>query len=621
MNKKANNQQINKKAKVKKEKTEKLNMFAFGHLDLTFIIEFYDNDLIDKEGKKIKLEDIDEMDKLEFIKDNQKLINRIKIESENDFIKQFLLLKEISKGKRQIEFFPFCTPQFNGRSLFFEKIFDEVINKYDILINKRSLDKKQGYSLKLKLTHKNQCNEFEYCSVDKETDNEIMEESCNKKENNENDNNEGEETEAMKKGLIPYFKNKECIFRKLNPSCQKYDLMYINYNDLKNIDGGFEEEDFIELVNFFKKKKTKIFINYYTSSKSQIADPPEGDDDNEEENNDDEENNEDNNENKTEENNENNEEKPKNSKKFSNQKKLNLLYKITDIFFFDEKQAYELFDRHLKCFGEKNTSNNLNKTKIYDYFISSIAGNNTDSNDSKEKIGLFLKDMENFIIIECSNNTGTKDILDCKLYPKKTIRNIELINKYKSIIQENKDEYYNIFATFMLDALFNNNNNVVEEINISFKNALNIIKKEIECNKNNVKFNMATLVNYQTIKSNNMENRKNYAQKGKENGFILDCMNREKSKLKEYLPLKDKNLKWFIRSRSNMKYLVNRGFIDKEGYIIYDKEYRQYFGSPTNIRKKTIEKNRYNLSKYILASSINNNLNLDYFRTKEKIPK
>ena len=181
--------------------------------------------------------------------------------------------------------------------------------------------------------------------------------------------------------------------------------------------------------------------------------------------------------------------------------------------------------------------------------------------------------MENFIIIECSNNTGTKDILDCKLYPKKTIRNIELINKYKSIIQENKDEYYNIFSTFMLDALFNNNNNLVEEINISFKNALNIIKKEIECNKNNVKFNMATLVNYQTIKSNNMENRKNYAQKGKENGFILDCMNREKSKLKEYLPLKDKNLKWFIRSRSNMKYLVNRGFIDKEGYIIYDKEY------------------------------------------------
>ena len=121
MNNISKNQLNNKKVKIKKEKSDKLNLFAFGHLDLTFILDFYDNDLIDKEGKKIKIEDIDEMDKLEFIKDNQKLINRINIESENDFIKQFLLLKKISKGNRQIEFFPFCTPEFNGRSLYFSK--------------------------------------------------------------------------------------------------------------------------------------------------------------------------------------------------------------------------------------------------------------------------------------------------------------------------------------------------------------------------------------------------------------------------------------------------------------------------------------------------------------------
>ena len=159
-------------------------MFAFGYLDLTLILEFYDNDLKDSEGKKIKIEDITDISKLEFIRDNKKLINRIQVESENDFIKQFLLLNKLPKGKRQIEFFPFYSPQFNGNNQFFQKIFDEAMSKYDILINKKSLDKNQGYSLKIKLTHKKKTNLFEYVSLDKETDNIIVEECCNNNNSN-----------------------------------------------------------------------------------------------------------------------------------------------------------------------------------------------------------------------------------------------------------------------------------------------------------------------------------------------------------------------------------------------------------------------------------------------------
>ena len=631
MSKQEKNQKSIKNVNKKKEKSSDIvNLFAFGYLDLTLIIEFYENDLKDREGKKIKIVDINDISKLEFIKDNKKLINRIQVESENDFIKQFLLLNKMPKGKRQIEFFPFYSPQFNGNNQFFRKIFDEVMKKYDILINKKSLDKNQGYSLKIKIKHKEKTNLFEYVSSDKETDNQIIEESCNNNNSNkEYDENEGEETEAMKKGLIPNFKNKECIFRKLNPSCQKYDLMYIIYKDLKNIEGGFEEEDFIELVKFFKKKKTKIFVNYYKPSKSELVEPREEEDNNDEDNNDEDgdnnvETNDNTNENQSEEKNENNneeesnKEKSKNSKKFANQKKLNLLYKITDIFFFDEKQAYEFFDRHLKYYNKEKSMTYLSKAKIYDYFISSIAGN---SEDSEEKIGLFLKDIENFIIIECSNNKGTKEILDSKLYPKKTTRNIELINKYKTIIQENKDEYYNIFTACMLEALFNNSSGLLEEINISFTNALNIIKKTIECKINNVEFDINKFINYKTIQTENMENRKNYAQKGKEKGFILDCMNQEKSKLKEYVPFKDQNLKWYFRSKSNMKYLVKRGFIDKKGYIMYDKEYRKTLGSPNNLRLKINNKKTGNLEKYILELTLDDNVIYEEVRTKEKIPK
>ena len=620
-----------------KSDNPKFNVFAFGRLELTVIIEFNDNDLIDKKGNKIKLENINDVNQLEFIKDNKDLINRIKLESENDFIKQFILLSKTSKTNKQIEFFSFYFPKFDQNSSF-KNIFDEVANRYGILFNKVSLDKKRGYQLQIKLIHKKYSNVFEYISSDKETEMDIAKESPidgsqpNKEENESNDDDDEEETCAMKKGLIPKFKNKECIFRKLHPYCQRYDLMYIDYNNLKNLEGGFEEEEFIELVKFFKEKKTKIFINYYNSSKSEFADPPDEDDDEDGEENEekDEENkDEDKKENISENKDENNEEEEKSkSKKFSNLKKINLLYNLTDIYFFDEKQAYELFDRHLKVFGQDKTVNNLNKTKIYDYFITSIAGN---SKNSEEKIGLFLKDLETFTIVKCSKKTGTKEVLDSKLYPQKTARNIDLINKYKSLVQENKDEYYNIFISLMLGALTSNNKNTCEEINLSFTNALTIIKKEIECIKNNMPFNMAKLIDYKTLQKGNRENRKNYAEKEKEKGFILDCTNNEKSKLKEYLSLKDKNLKWHFRNKNNMKYLVEKGFVDKQGYIMYDKEYRSIFRSPNNKIKKTDNANNRNnksLSKIILETSLKNNINnpgqylqKENIRTEEKVAK
>jgi len=182
----------------------------------------------------------------------------------------------------------------------------------------------------------------------------------------------------------------------------------------------------------------------------------------------------------------------------------------------------------------------------------------------------------------------------------------------------------------MLGALTNNNKNICEEINLSFTSALTIIKKEIECNKNDMPFNMAKLINYKTLRKGNREKRKNYAEKEKEKGFILDCTNNEKSKLKEYLSLKDKNLKWHFRNKNNMKYLVQKGFVDKQGYIMYDKEYKSVFRSP-NPKKKTNKANNRNsnsLSKIILETSLKNSLNSQGYylqkeniRTEEKIAK
>ena len=646
--------QNSKKANNKNE-SNKFNMFAIGYLDLTFTIVFNDNDLTENIDGKTKLKDIKEIDsveKLEFIKDKTDIIKNIKLKSDNDSLKQFLLISKASKGNRQIEFFPFICPKFKGKAEFFGNIFKQVTKKYGILVNEHPLDKRQTYQIKIELIHKNKNNFFDYEEArDRESDNPIAEESPmdgssgNNEDDEEEDVNE-EENEYVKKGLIPKFKRKGCMLSKLKPVCQKYDLIYINFNDYKNIEGDFNEDDLIVLLKFFKDKKSKIFTNFYKPEKSDLAEPPEEEEDENEDfetenddndkdydnidNNDKDENvnkeeNNQNNENKNEENKENEE---KNKKNFSKQKKIDIFYKLSDIYFFDEKQAYDLFNRHLKYFSKDKSNNKLNKAQIYDYFISSIAGN---SKNSENKIGLFLDDLEKFTIVTCSKNSGIKDTIDSKLYPKITPRNIDKINQYKKLIQENKDEFYNIFSSLMLGSVSTGNKDLIEEINIGFTTALTIIKKEIECKKNNIEIDYSKIIDYKALQNGSKQSRQNYSKKEKEQGFVLDCMNVEKSKLKDYAPLKDKNLKYYFKNDNNKKYLVQRGLIDRQGYIMYDREYRRVYGSPNYLRRNREKKKKKSnsLSKVIFELSLkndklNDNKNFiitENIRTKEKVPK
>ena len=646
--------QNSKKANNKNE-SNKFNMFAIGYLDLTFTIVFNDNDLTENIDGKTKLKDIKEIDsveKLEFIKDKTDIIKNIKLKSDNDSLKQFLLISKASKGNRQIEFFPFICPKFKGKAEFFGNIFKQVTKKNGILVNEHPLDKRQTYQIKIELIHKNKSNFFDYEEArDRESDNPIAEESPmdgssgNNEDDEEEDVNE-EENEYVKKGLIPKFKRKGCMLSKLKPVCQKYDLIYINFNDYKNIEGDFNEDDLIVLLKFFKDKKSKIFTNFYKPEKSDLAEPPEEEEDENEDfetenddndkdydnidNNDKDENvnkeeNNQNNENKNEENKENEE---KNKKNFSKQKKIDIFYKLSDIYFFDEKQAYDLFNRHLKYFSKDKSNNKLNKAQIYDYFISSIAGN---SKNSENKIGLFLDDLEKFTIVTCSKNSGIKDTIDSKLYPKITPRNIDKINQYKKLIQENKDEFYNIFSSLMLGSVSTGNKDLIEEINIGFTTALTIIKKEIECKKNNIEIDYSKIIDYKTLQNGSKQSRQNYSKKEKEQGFVLDCMNVEKSKLKDYAPLKDKNLKYYFKNDNNKKYLVQRGLIDRQGYIMYDREYRRVYGSPNYLRRnrENQDKKSNSLSKVIFELSLkndklNDNKNFiitENIRTKEKVPK
>ena len=564
-------------------------IFTMGVLDLTFIIEFTDRDL--SRAKLKRIEDINKLNQLEFLKYNEDLIRRIKLKSENEILKQLLLLNKTSEIKKRIEFFAVFRPKFRENE-FFEDIFDKVTKRNGIIINKKSITKKANFSIYFELKYKATIQRFNYSEADTESDNQIENEHFDTKSgfhkksiitNNENSENKNEEGNKLLNILKPDYK--------------KYGLVYINVNELKNIEEYLDADEFIEVVKSFKSKGIKIFANYYKPDKSDLVEPPMDDDDvfdeedrynannNNNANNENENDNENGNEDNIEEQNTPQKEQENNNKPkeetFSKQQFLKTLYDLSDIFFFDENQANKLFDNHFKTFSQKKGTNQVKKSQVHDYFISSIAGNT-----KGDKVGLFLKDLEYFTIVNCSNKIGNYETLDSTLYPRRTIRNIELINKYKSVIQQNKDEFYSVFCSLMIGAVSDPTKSFEQEIKVGFINALDIIKKELECSKTNIAFNEGRLINFKSLKQTSRFNRTNCSLKGKENGFVLDCMNKEKSKLKPYLSLNDKNLKWFFDSRYNWKNLVQKGFIDKKGYIMYDKEYRKTLGSPKNLSSK-----------------------------------
>ena len=266
---------------------------------------------------------------------------------------------------------------------------------------------------------------------EKEKEKEKNEENEDKGEGGEEEEEEEEdyeENEAMKLKKIPKFKRSKSVLCKLDPASTKYAMVYLNYEDIEKIPGDFKMGDLVELLTHFKKKNSTIFINYYKkemtgdvlpqeeSRQQDNKNQPKNENENKEEEKKEEENKEE--EKKEEEKKEeekkeeekkeeeNKEEEKKEEEKKEEEKKeekketkkveakndnknrskndknkgpskemkiLNKLYYTTDIYFFDTEQAVKLFDKHYKAFTTENPKKNINKSKVYDYFIQGIA--------------------------------------------------------------------------------------------------------------------------------------------------------------------------------------------------------------------------------------------------------
>ena len=648
-------QSQNAKKKTKTSAEKGPSMFAMGYVDLIFEIKLTEKDLEKppqgenqntenkgkEEDKYYKIEELNSIADLKFLKDKKEIWNKIILSGGNDTIKQLIVGNKTAKKKCVIDYNGFGRPKFEGNEEFFKEIYDHVTSKNHLVINETPLDDGCRSSLSIILSYngqkktifsgKSQEEEDKEKNKNKKTkkkesktkknekkeekkddkkeekkddveEEEEEEEDDDEDEDDEEDENEEEkkddyeETEAMKAKKIPKFKRSTSVLTKLNPSFAKYDMVYFNYVDLKNVPGDFKMRDLIELLKFFKQKGSTIFVNYYKPKKPKIPEEkPEEEtheNDNEimgegktKEKKEGEEN--------VEENKEEKKEEKKKKKKEGPPRKmldLNQLYELTNIFFFDIKQCKKLFNKHYETFTEDNKNNrkNINRSKIFDYFIKGIA-TATKEEVQGMKTGLFMDKLDKLTIIFASKKAANKIELDSQPYPKINHTNMDLIKEYQKILKTNKKDYYaNLISSIAVNCAASGANcQTIEIIYPAFLIALEIIKKKLECEKNNLPQDESIYkvkVNEKVL----FQDLQKFASGGKEDGFVLDCTNKEKSAMKDYVSLYDYHLKSFFSSEYIRKDLKSKGFINTKGFVMYDPIYRNVMGVKVDKKKKKV---------------------------------
>ena len=564
----------------KNQKLEKeSHILVLGELDIELKIDFKDEDLEIKSddeespNKKhyYKLKNLYDISSLSFIQDNFDLINRIQFSTKNELIKLLMIGNLNSENIGLIDYICFGAPIFTEEELFFSEILDIVTMKYGIIFNKIPLNKNAAYSIKIILTHGEQKNEILVESKGKhehEVDNDIKEEGETPQDEFGFDDDFEDEyplSDAMEKNLIPKFKTWN-ILCNMNPIFTKYDMLYFNYDDLNKISKNFNIEYTLELIHFLKKKKCIIFVNYYTLENGF----------------------------KKKDNKQKDEiiKETKSSKKSLSKEQLlellNKFYHVTDIYFFDKKQAVKSFSDHYKYFTTELSQKIISSKNVYDYFIKGIAPG-TESQVPHEKTGIFLDEFNEFCLIQVSKKSAHKQEYDPHPFPKVNAHNLTEVFEYKNIIKKNKDDFYSLFLSKMvIDISYAPKSSSINSL-IAYPPYLigmDLIKKKIECIKNGIKIIENDEKFYKIKKHPKLisQELEKLAKGEKEEKFLLDCTNKIKSNKKEYISLFDFHLKNYFSNQIIRKDLENKGFIDSEGYILYDPLYKNEMAN--NMKKK-----------------------------------
>ena len=443
---------MKKNPKLEKES----HILVLSELDIILKIDFKDEDLeikpeddssIKKGGPKkyYKFRHLNEISSLSFLQNNNDIINRIQLTSKKELIKLLLIGNRNSEKKSIIDYICFGAPIFEKDELFFNSFLDSITKKYGIIFNKKPLNINAGYSIKIEMTYGSQKKEILVESEGRhehEEDNDIKEEGDSPQDDNnilEDDFDEDYHlNEAMIKNLIPKFRRRNMLCN-MYPLFNKYDMLYFNFEDLNKISKNFKIEYMLELIDFFKKKKSIIFVNYYMLEKDKE---------------------------KIDNNPKKNEKIPssqiKSSKRILTKEEyleiINRFYYVTDVYFFDKKQSIKNFNDHYNLFTTDDSKKIISSRNVYDYFIKGIA-TGTENEVPNEKTGIFLDEFNEFCIIHVNkNNLVEKEEYDPHPFPKINTHNIKEVSIYKDIIKKNKNDFYSLFLSELVISISHNIN-------------------------------------------------------------------------------------------------------------------------------------------------------------------
>ena len=564
--------EMKKNQKFEKEST----ILALGELNITLKIDFKDEDLLkeqeEKTGQKkyYKLRHLTDLSSLSFLHKREDILKRFKLSSNNETIKLLLIGNQNIEKKSIIDYICFGAPIFINEEEYFNDVLDFITKRYGIIFNKKPLNINAGYYIKIEMNYEGKKQEIIIESkgnYEHEEDNYIKEEGDNYSGEEDDEDDDYPLNEAMIKKLIPKFRKRN-ILCNIYPLFSKYDMLYFNYEDLWKISVYFKIEYTLELIDFFRKKKTIIFINYYKQEKDNNIT-------------------------------ENNQQKdlfeyPKPNKKILTNEELlelvNKFYYVTDVYFFDKKQAIKSFNDHYNLFTTDDTKKVVSSKNVYDYFIKGIA-TGTEDKIPNDKSGIFLDEFNEFCLIQVTKNSVFKQDYDAHPFPKINTHNITEVNQYKELIKKNKNELYSLFLSeIIISTSYTPKNNSVTSSIIypGYLTGMELIKKRIEYLLNNIDVTedekFYKIKKHHKVIAEELDKLKKSEKEGK---FLLDCTNKLTSNKKEYVSLFDFHLKNFFSSQINRKNLENKGFIDSEGYIIYDPLYKN---SMNKKKKKFTEK-------------------------------
>ena len=623
----------------KKNQIKSPQVFTLGELDLKLSINFRDEDLEKKsesgnEKEYYNIMDFEGIKDLSFLKDNKKIINHVKISSKHEILKLLLIGNRNREKPSLIDYIPLGFPHFQEDEQFFNNILKDVTEKNGLILNDKPLNMNGKYAITIEMKHKDKTKTITLGVKERdehEKDNDIAGEGDSPPEgeqkeeiieDDEDEYGDYEPNEMMKAGYIPKFRRKKSILCNLCPKSPKYEFVYFNFEDLNKINGNYKLEDMYELLDFFRKKKTVIFINYFKKEEEKKGEEKKEEEKKEEEKKEEKKEEEKKEEEKKEE--EKKEEEKKEEKKKEDENKelgknedqnannnkelgknkqenndpsdemilLNKFYYITDIYFFDKKQALKIFDEHYKAFTKDKPKKTINSRNIFDYFVKGIA-TGTCKEVPLEKTGLFLDEFNKFIIIQVTKNSVNKSEFDPQPFPKINTHNINEVNEYKSIISKNKKDFYMLFLSEVVTNMGCSapKCSTPEVIIPSFLNGVELVKRKLELIKNDIKVKDEEKF-YKIKKDPKLmaEQIDKLAKGQKEGNFKLDCTNLITSNKKEYVSLYDYHLKNFFSREANRKELKNKGFINSKGYIKYDPVYRNVMGTKKNNKKTYTEK-------------------------------